>query len=75
MKPSNSVDILERLEDAGAGCCCYAINRNECGCGADWAEDCVLEAAIEIRQLRDENERLLVDIQRLNDATSHRVEP
>ena len=74
MKPSKSVDVLERLEDAGTGCCCYAINRNECGCGADWAEDCVLEAAIEIRHLRDENERLLADIQRLNNAASHRVD-
>jgi hypothetical protein len=74
MSASKSVDILERLENAGAGCCCYAINRNECGCGADWAEDCVLEAAMEIRQLRDENERLLADIQRLNNAASHRVD-
>lgn len=73
MEPSRSIDILERLEEAGAGCCCYAINRNECACGAYWAEDCVLEAAMEIRHLRDENERLLSDIGRLK-AVNTRVD-
>jgi ferredoxin len=55
-------DILVRLENAGSDCTCYASCREHCGCGADWCEDDVLEAAVEIRYLRDQNELLLSDL-------------
>ena len=66
-------DILVRLENAGRDCTCYASCREHCGCGADWCEDDVAEAAVEIRYLRDQNELLLTDIQRLNSVTEHKV--
>lgn len=62
-------DILVRLENAGGDCTCYASCREHCGCGADWCEDDVAEAAVEIRYLRDQNEMLLSDLQRIKEST------
>lgn len=59
-------DILFRLEHAGSDCTCHrSSNRQACVCGADWCEDDVLEAALEIRYLRDQNELLLSDLERI----------
>ena len=58
-------DILFRLEHAGSDCTCHNGTRQDCGCGADWCEDDVLEAALEIRYLRDQNELLLSDLERI----------
>ena len=65
-------DILVRLENAGGDCTCYASCREHCGCGADWCEDDVAEAAVEIRYLRDQNEMLLSDLQRIKESTQSR---
>lgn len=62
-------DILLRLENAGEDCTCYAICRDHCVCDADWCEDDVTEAAVEIRYLREQNERLLADNQRIKEST------
>lgn len=70
METSCPTDILERLESAGANCRCYASNRTFCACEADWGEDCVADAATEIRRLRNENRYLTAEIQRLKKIDS-----
>lgn len=45
-------DIVDRLRQHGEGCTCEAWSTYDCGCGAEWGENYVREAADEIERLR-----------------------